>query len=80
MPEYHRENEGYIPSNVKWVMKFINNIGFPIIVCMWLAYQQYTHERQMIASIDSFKEVLASLKLSVDQQTEALKRRSTRYD
>lgn len=72
-PEYHRSEEGYIPQNVKWIMKFINNIGFPIAVCIWLAYQNYTQGKETIKALNEFKEVVVSLKGSIDQQTRTLK-------
>lgn len=75
MPEYHRDNEGYIPTNVKWVMKFVNNIGFPIVVCIWLGYQQWTQGKEIVKTLDSFKEVMVSLKGSIDQQNHILRRK-----
>lgn len=72
-PEYHRNEEGYIPQNVKWIMKFVNNVGFPIVVCIWLGYQQYTQGKEIVATLDSFKEVMISLKTSIDQQNHLLR-------
>lgn len=70
----HDQQEDGIPKNVKWVMKFVNNIGFPIIVCVWMAYQQFTQGKETIKALDSFKEVIASLKTSIDQQNRLLRR------
>lgn len=69
-----------VPKNVRWVMKFINNIGFPILCVIWMAYQQYTQGRETIKAFDSFKEVLSSLKNSIDQQNRILRNKNPNSD
>lgn len=79
-PEYHRNEEGYIPNNVKWIMKFINNVGFPIAVCIWLSYQQYVQGKEIVKTLSDFKEVMISLKTSIDQQNRILRHHPKKDD
>lgn len=54
----------------------IKTLGFPIIVCIYFAFQQYTQGRETIAAINSFKDVVLSLRVSIDQQTQILEQQN----
>ncbi len=64
-----------LPQYLKWVMTFINRVGFPILVCIWLAYQQFVSGRETIRALQDFKEVMVQVKDSIDQQTKMIRRR-----
>ena len=63
-----------MPQYLKWLMTFINRVGFPVLVCCWLAYQQFVTGRETIKTIQDFKEVLMQVKSSLDNNTETQKR------
>lgn len=68
-----------LPQYLKWVMTFINRVGFPILVCMWLAYQQFVIGKETIQALHDFKEVMEQVKNSLDQQTKYLRRNGRDY-
>jgi hypothetical protein len=74
------ERQDDLPPYLKWVMTFINRVGFPILVCMWLAYQQFVSGRETVQALHDFKEVMLQVKDSIDNQTRTLKRTRTRND
>ena len=63
-----------VPLYLKWVMTFINRIGFPIMVCCWLAYQQFVSGKETIQALQEFKQVMISVKETLDQQNRILNR------
>lgn len=56
--------------------ELVKTLGFPVIVCMYFAFQQYTQGRETIQAINSFKEVVSSLKVSIDQQTKIMEQQN----
>jgi hypothetical protein len=80
MPEHHRSDDGYIPSQVKWIMTFINRIGFPIAVCIYFAWQQNTQGKKTIEAINDFKEVVSTLNRNIELQTKILRHKANRDD
>lgn len=71
----HERNDD-MPIYMKWIMTFINRIGFPIVVCGWLAYQQFTMGKETVNALHEFKEVMIQVKDSLDAQNQILRRRS----
>lgn len=65
-----------LPIYLKWAMTFINRVGFPIVVCAWMAYQQFVQQRETVESLHGLKEVLISVKDTLDQQNRILRHKS----
>lgn len=63
-----------MPAPLRWVMIFIKQVGFPIVVCVWLAYQQFVEGKHNTKALMEFKEVIIALKTSIDQQNRILRR------
>ena len=59
----------------KLFMDMINRVGFPILVCIWLAYERYTQGNKIIEAMDTFKGAVVSLTNAVNQQTKIYKHR-----
>jgi len=57
-------------------MTVVNRVGFPIVVCAWLAYQQFVSDREQLKMMVEFKEVLISLKTSLEQNNRMMRRRT----
>lgn len=74
MDHPHRYDD--MPRQLKWIMNFVNRLGFPILVCIWLAYQQFVDGKNNAKTLGEFKEVLIGLKTSIDQQNKILRRRT----
>lgn len=67
-----QENDN-IPNSVKVFMTVFNRLGFPVMVCLWLAYQQFITAKETIKALDDFKAVMVEVKNSIDQQTRILR-------
>lgn len=65
-----------LPQYLKWVMTFINRVGFPIMVCIWLAYQQFVSGRETVKALQDFKEVMVDVKNTLNEQNKILRRRA----
>ena len=70
----NHERQEDLPQYLKWVMTFINRVGFPIMVCMWLAYQQFVSGKETVTALQEFKAVMVSVKDAIDQQNRILSR------
>ena len=70
----HERNDD-MPQYMKWFMTFLNRVGFPILVCIWLAYQQFVAGRETIKALSDLKEVLTQVGNSIEQQNRILRRR-----
>lgn len=70
------ERQDDLPQYLKWVMTFINRVGFPILVCIWLAYQQFVAGKETVVTMQGVKEALLQVKDSIDQQTRMLRHRN----
>lgn len=62
-----------LPPYLKWTMTFINRVGFPILVCMWLAYQQFTGDKELLRELQDFKQSFNRLVESVERQNSVMK-------
>lgn len=62
------------PDWLKWTMDFINRIGFPIAVCVYLGYQALNDRPKMIEALTNFNVTLEKMNRSLDENTDALKR------
>lgn len=58
----------------------VSKLGFPILVVIWLAWRDQTQGRETINTLNAFKEVVSSLKISIDQQNRILKHKSRASD
>lgn len=72
-------DEDPITRKIKLYVDILNRVGFPIIVCVWLAYQQFVIGANTNKALSDFREVLMSLKTSIDTQNKIMrhKNRST---
>jgi len=70
----HEEHITDMPGPIRWFLVAFKQVGFPVLVCIYLAYMQFVDGRNNIKAINEFKEVMLSLKDSIDQQTKALRR------
>lgn len=74
------ERQDDLPQYLKWFMTFINRVGFPIVVCAWLAYQQFVSGREIVKALQDFKDVMASVQATLEQQNRILRRRNGKDD
>lgn len=70
----HERSED-MPAYMRWAMTFINRIGFPIVVCGWLAYQQFVLGKETIKALQEVKEVLIQVKDGLQDQNKILRHR-----
>lgn len=73
MMQHERTDD--LPQYLKWIMTFINRVGFPILVCMWLAYQQFVSGKETIKALQDVREAMIQVKDSIDQQTKMIRRK-----
>ena len=66
-------DHGDIPNNMKVFMTIFNRVGFPVIVCMWLAYQQFVSGKETVSALQEFKDVLIQVKDTLEQQNRILR-------
>lgn len=64
-----------MPVYLKWLMTFINRVGFPIVVCGWLAYQQFVMGKETVLALHDVKEVMIQVKDALESQNKILRRR-----
>lgn len=72
----HEERITDMPAPLRWFLIAFKNVGFPVIVCVWLAYQQFVDGQEQRKALGEFKEVVMSLKTSIDYQTKLMKRKN----
>lgn len=65
-----------LPPYLKWLMTFINRVGFPIMVCIWLGYQQFVAGKETVKALQDFKEVMIAVKDTLDRQNRILMHRA----
>lgn len=65
-----------IPSPLRWFLVAFKQVGFPVMVCVYLAYMQFVDAKEQRKTMGEFKEVIAGLKTSIDQQNLLLRRRN----
>lgn len=82
--EDRRDSDSYISSNFKIIRKAVNEIGFPILVCIWMGYQQYMDKKESSSErkertqvMNEFRDAIRSLDTSVKQQTRILRHKYT---
>lgn len=78
MPEHHRDSD--MPSQYKWIRYLIRDLGFPIVMCFYFAWQQNTQGKKTVEAINDFREVVSTLNRNIEQQTKMLKHRTNRGD
>jgi len=61
------------PDWLKWTMDFINRIGFPIAVCIYLGYQSLTVRPQIVDVLNKFTLTMESMDHSIKENTNALR-------
>lgn len=73
--EYRHAREGdgrKIPEWLYWVMTFINRMGFPIVVCVYLFYSQNTTMHELKVSMDLIAKTIQTMAEAVDKNTTAI--------
>lgn len=63
-----------MPRYMKLFMTFIERVGFPILVSIWLAYQQFVSGKETVRAINDFKEVMIQVKTTLEQQNRILRK------
>lgn len=62
-----------MPSPLRWFLVAFKQVGFPVIVCIYLGYLHFIEGEKTRSAQGEFKEVMVSLKTSIDQQTKMLR-------
>lgn len=63
-----------MPIYLKWGLTVFNRVGFPVIVCAWLAYQQFISGKELTKAVQDFKEVMTQVRDTLEQQNRLLRR------
>lgn len=73
----HDNNERIsdMPGPIRWFLVAFKQVGFPVIVCIYLGYLHFVEGEKTRYAQSEFKEVMVSLKASIDQQTNILRRK-----
>lgn len=74
------DNREDLPQYLKWFMTFINRVGFPILVCCWLAYQQFVSNKEQAKAMSEMKEALITVNNTLEQQNRILRHKRGRDD
>lgn len=61
------------PNWLIWTMAFINRVGFPILVCLYLGYVQVTGMPKIVQAINEIRVTMEEVKKSIDENTRVLK-------
>lgn len=69
-----------IPNNVKVFLTVFNRVGFPVIVCGWLAYLQFVAGRETVKALTDFKDVMVKMNDTLSQQNRILRHRTGKDD
>lgn len=64
-----------LPNSVKIFLTLFNRVGFPVIVCGWLAYQQFVAGKETLTAMQGFKEALIKVNDTLEQQNRILRHR-----
>lgn len=69
----HEERLSDMPGPLRWFLVAFKQVGFPVLVCLYLGYLHFVEEAKNRSVQADFKEVMVSLKQSIDYQTKILK-------
>lgn len=81
MTQHHRdaEDDSYehsrdrdIPQWLYWLMTFINRLGFPVAVCIYLFYSQNTTIKELRNSMELIAKTMSTMTGAVDRNTTAI--------
>lgn len=64
-----------LPAYMKWGLTLFNRVGFPVLVCCWLAYQQFISGKEIVKALQDFRETMIAVKDTLDQQNRILRRK-----
>lgn len=64
-----------MPAPLRWFLVAFKQVGFPVLVCVYLGYMHFIEGEKTRNTQNELKEVMISLKGSVDYQTKILKRK-----
>lgn len=62
------------PDWLKWMMDFINRIGFPIMVAIYLGWLQINSIPRMINALEQMSQTMNQVQASIEENTEAVRR------
>lgn len=68
----HEERISDLPASLRWFLVAFKQVGFPVLVCAYLAYMQFVDGKDQRKSLGEFKDVMLSLKATIDQQNRIL--------
>lgn len=64
-----------MPAPLRWFLIAFKQVGFPVLVCVYLGYMQFIDRKEDRKAMSEFKGVIEGLKTSIDQQNRILRRR-----
>lgn len=76
MSNENNERIADMPAPLRWFLVAFKQVGFPVMVCVWLAYNQFVSDKETVKALHEFKEVMVSVKDTLEQQNRILRRKS----
>lgn len=70
----HEERISDMPGPLRWFLVAFKQVGFPVLVCIYLGYLHFIEGEKNRVTQNDFRDVMLSLKTSIDYQTKILKR------
>lgn len=66
-----------MPGPLRWFLVAFKQVGFPVMVTCFLAYMLFVENVKSRAAMNDFKDVMMSVKTSIDYQTKLFKRKNS---
>lgn len=60
------------PDWVRWIMGFIERIGFPIAVTVYLAYMQFNILNKVSDALGTFNNTMVQMRTAIEENTKAI--------
>jgi hypothetical protein len=78
MPEHNRESDRLsdMPGPLRWFLIFFKQVGFPTMVCCFLAYMLFIEGPKNRKNMDDFRDVISTLNRNIEIQTKILRHRN----
>jgi hypothetical protein len=69
----HKESFRNAPDWLMWTMTFINRVGFPIIVCLYLGYMQIKYMPEIAQALLEVKSTMIEVREAINANTKVLR-------